>query len=240
MKFPKIINNCLKNTLPVISHDCLLCRVGTKNEQLFICDDCLAELPFHHAYCPVCALSTSAEICGNCLKSAPAFDSTRAVFKYLHPIDALLQQYKYANNLVLARAFGRLMTTAVQDATQRPDVLIPMPLHAQRLGERGFNQAVEIGCVISQLMQLPLDVSACQRIKPSPPQASLPLKQRVRNMRNAFRCTRNLDGMRVAILDDVMTTGASLNELAKVVKKAGAIHVECWVIARTQSRSSHV
>ena len=110
-----------------------------------------------------------------------------------------------------------------------------MPLHPQRIKERGFNQSVEIARIISRQLPIPVNLHACKRIKPTPPQASLPYKQRIRNMHGAFDCTANLEGKRVVLLDDVMTTGASLNALAKTVKDAGASHVECWVIARTVS-----
>jgi predicted amidophosphoribosyltransferase len=108
-----------------------------------------------------------------------------------------------------------------------------MPLHPRRLQERGFNQAVEIARIVGKKLKLEVDSQSCSRIKLSPPQVSLPLKERVRNMRGAFACNSSLDGLRIALLDDVMTTGASLNELAATVKKAGAVHVECWLVART-------
>lgn len=219
---------------------CIFCSGSVKNNQLSICDACYSDLPFSKLACPCCGLSTpDANTCGHCLKSAPTFDNTRAVFNYGYPVDALLQQYKYAHNLALTRTLGVLLSVAVEDK-DRPDLLIPMPLHAQRLRERGFNQALEIARIVSKTLQLPMNASVGERVIFSPPQASLPLKQRVRNVRNAFACKQNLDGMRVAIVDDVMTTGATLNALAKALKKAGAANVECWVIARTQRRAAHV
>ena len=178
-------------------------------------------------------------LCGHCLKSPPAFDLTHALFRYGYPLDAVLQKYKYGNALIIAELFGKFLTANRQSGA-RPDVLIPMPLHPKRLQERGFNQALEIARIAAHELNIPLDNHTCKRVKLSPPQASLPLKQRVKNMRNAFICERSLEGMSVALLDDVMTTGASLNALATAVKKAGATVVECWVIARTQPRDRHV
>ncbi|HEY8118527.1 MAG TPA: phosphoribosyltransferase family protein [Methylophilaceae bacterium] len=160
------------------------------------------------------------------------------MFRYEYPVDAMLQRYKYAHLLTMAETLGQLMAdsfTASSDATM-PDIIIPMPLHRQRLQERGFNQAVEIAKVLSNRLGLTLDTKSCTRIKLAPPQVSLPLKQRVKNMRGAFNCESRMDSKRVALVDDVMTTGASLNELAKIVKSAGAVHVECWVVARTLPR----
>lgn len=114
-----------------------------------------------------------------------------------------------------------------------PDLLIPMPLHPKRLRERGFNQSLEIAKIISHELNIELDFTACIRTKYTQPQASLPLKQRANNIKGAFECSKPLTGLQVALIDDVMTTGASLNALAKAVKAKGASHVECWVIART-------
>lgn len=151
----------------------------------------------------------------------------------------MLQRYKYNHLMNMAETFGRLMAQSIAHASNPeslhalPDIIIPMPLHPRRLRERGFNQAVEIARVIGKKLKLEVDVRSCSRIKFSPPQVSLPLKERVKNMRDAFDCRTGLDGLRIALLDDVMTTGASLNALANTVKKAGASHVECWLVART-------
>lgn len=146
-----------------------------------------------------------------------------------------MQKYKYGNALVMANLFGKLVS-AGRAPYSLPDLIIPMPLHPQRLQERGFNQAVEIARVVAKELGLPLDIHACKRVKFSAPQVTLPLKQRVQNMRNAFVCDRPLEGLKIALLDDVMTTGASLNALAAAVRKAGAASIECWVLARTQPR----
>lgn len=108
-----------------------------------------------------------------------------------------------------------------------------MPMHATRLKERGFNQALEIARLVSRQLHIPIDYTSCQRTRYTPPQASLPLKERIKNIKGVFECNANLQGLSVAMIDDVMTTGASLNELAKTLKQSGAAHVECWVITRT-------
>jgi len=147
----------------------------------------------------------------------------------------MLQRYKYNHLLNMAETFGTLLGESVTSTASAilPDIIIPMPLHPTRLQERGFNQAVELARVIGKNLKLEVNSHACARIKFSPPQVSLPLKERVKNMRGAFDCKIRLDGLRIALIDDVMTTGASLNALAATVKKAGASHVECWLVART-------
>jgi len=220
---------------------CLFCSSSIKKGHLSICRDCLDGLSYQGPdVCRQCGLTAyQSKICGNCLRSTPAFDRTLALFQYQYPVSSLLQRYKYGNQLDIATVLGKLLSKHLS-SSPLPDVLIPMPLHPHRLQERGFNQAVEIARVVSHEIEIPLDVHACKRVKFSAPQVTLPLKQRVRNMRNAFSCERSLENLRVALLDDVMTTGASLNALATAVKKAGAMHVECWVVARTHPGINHV
>lgn len=214
-------------------------------EPFGLCQACDSDLPrLSAAHCPQCALPAShgshpatAQVCGHCLQSPPAFDRTRALFSYEYPVDAMLQRYKYQHKLHMAEHFaGRIaqaLTDPVNNARALPDLMIPMPLHPARLSERGYNQSLEIAKQLHKTLAVPLDATSCIRTRLTPPQASLPLKARVKNMKDAFACTRRFDGLRIALVDDVMTTGASLNALAKTIKAAGAEQVECWVIART-------
>lgn len=215
---------------------CLLCASQDGGE-LGLCKACIADLPWHTAsQCPQCSLSSNGLTCGSCLNSPPHFDATQALFTYDFPMDGLLQHYKYKEMLHLANTFATLLhdkKIADTPSTNKIDLIIPMPMHHARLKERGFNQALEIAKIISKNAQIQLDYSACQRTKLTPPQASLPLKERIKNIRGVFSCQQQLQGLNIALVDDVMTTGASLNELAKTLKQAGAVHVECWVIART-------
>lgn len=168
------------------------------------------------------------------MASPPDFDVTKAAFTYAYPISQVLQQYKYNQQLFLAETFAELMLNKLH--ANNIDLIIPMPLHPNRLEERGFNQSLEIARVIGKRLNIAVNSQAVSRIKLSPPQASLPLKARVKNMKGAFNCNQDLSGMRIALIDDVMTTGASLNALAKAVKTKGAAHVECWLIARTLTK----
>lgn len=174
----------------------------------------------------------NAEVCGDCLKHSPMFDATHALLEYRFPVDKLLRRYKYSGFLVVANLMATLMSRRLAQHAL-PDLLIPMPLHPSRLKERGFNQAVEIARGLSSTLGIPMTLSACSRIKPTSPQAGLSLEDRRKNLRGVFMCDMDLSGKTVALLDDVMTTGASLDELARAVRKAGATRVECWVAART-------
>lgn len=218
-----------------LAQPCLLCATRCQGDLL--CPACLNDLPrLPPSRCPTCALPTPlGEICGRCLKQPPAFTATRAVYRYAFPLDALLQHFKYGHELALAGFFAERLTETLTPA-DCPDLLLPMPLHPRRLQERGFNQATEIARRLADRLDIPLALQACSRQLDTPPQAALPLKARRDNIRGAFACDRDLAGKRIALVDDVMTSGASLGELARTVLRAGAREVQAWVIARTLPR----
>lgn len=155
-----------------------------------------------------------------------------AAFSYAFPVDQLIQALKYQQRLAIAPLLGAGLAKAVSGQT-RPDVLIPMPLHAARLRHRGFNHATEIAREVARRLNLPLNLTSCERVRDTPPQVALAYDQRRRNVRDAFTCDGDVAGKHVALIDDVMTTGTSLDELAKTFIKAGARKVEAWVVART-------
>jgi ComF family protein len=171
-------------------------------------------------------------LCGACLRHPPAFDHTEAVYAYDFPLDALVKHCKYQGALEVTELFAWALAERVR-GLDAADLIIPMPLHPTRLGERGFNQAVEISRRLARHLQLPWLADACQRLRNTPSQAGMDLKARRRNLRGAFNCRQDLAGLRVALVDDVMTSGSSLNELARAAKKAGAGSVTAWVVART-------
>jgi ComF family protein len=147
----------------------------------------------------------------------------------------MLRRYKYAGLLAMAECLGGILADRLSNAT-RPDLLIPVPLHPHRLKERGFNQALEIARVVSKQLHIPLAAQTCARIRDTPHQAGMSVEDRRKNLRGAFDCPHDLSGKSIALLDDVMTTGASLDALAHCVKSSGANHVQCWVVARTLKR----
>ncbi len=224
--------NCAQLRSYLFKQNCTLCDAQTKSD-LSMCGACIQELPSApHPCCPQCGLSTQGDICGKCLKQSPHFDATRALFTYGYPVDALLQHYKYNNALYLSQTFAQLLSAKMQD--KDIDLIIAMPLHPSRIKERGFNQSLELAKIVAKQHRIALDSTTCNRIKNTPPQASLPLKNRLKNMQGAFECKQSFAGKHIALIDDVMTTGSSLNELAKTIKNAGARKVSCYVLARTQ------
>jgi ComF family protein len=143
-------------------------------------------------------------------------------------IHGLKFQHRYQN----ARLLGALLADSLQTCGPLPELIIPIPLHPARYRERGFNQAIEIGRTLAKQLQLPLELSACRRRRDTPHQTGLTAKQRRKNLRNAFTLHKPLSASHVAILDDVMTSGTTANELAKALRKAGVSRIDVWVCAR--------
>lgn len=227
-----ILNSCTKFVRSVLPHDCLLCGIPNAREGL--CAPCRADLPWFDApCCPRCSLPTlGGEICGHCLRHPPSLDRTVAAFRYEFPLDALIQKLKYGQQLNILPPLAAALVQRAQ-AAPRPDLLIAMPLHPLRLRERGFNQAQELAKIIAQRLGIPLPSKGAERIRATAPQVGLPWKERAGNLRNAFASTMDLTGKHVAIVDDVMTTGASLNELGLALRRQGAREISAWVVART-------
>ncbi|WP_169734416.1 ComF family protein [Deefgea rivuli] len=181
--------------------------------------------------CPCCAIpNTQGHRCGQCLKASPALDKSYAAFIYTDPVASLIQAAKFAQQWTLLPPLGQILAEL---PLTRPDVLIALPLHAARLRERGFNQALEIARPIAEKLNIQLEMGRLTRQKNTEHQARLSANARWQNMRNAFHYAGDLSGARVALIDDVMTSGASLNAAANVLKAAGAREVEAWVLART-------
>ena len=205
---------------------CFLCRGAAS---ALLCDACAAELPrLQPPLCPRCALaSPRGEPCGRCLAEPPHYDATVAALAYAFPADALIQSLKFRGELALAPLLGGLLAANV---TSGVDFVIPVPLSRQRLKERGYNQAVEIA---RHLGHGKLLVSACERSRDTAPQLDLPFEERHRNVKGCFITNQNFKDAVVAVVDDVMTTGATLDEMAQTLKRAGATRVVNWVVART-------
>lgn len=235
-----LLNRCSFFVRSALPQCCLLC--GARSDPALLCRPCNAALPRLPAtLCARCALPLAdAKVCGACLREPPRYERTSAVFTYTFPLDALVQALKYGGNLVVARLLGEALAAAV--AAERADVIVPMPLSRGRLRERGFNQALEIARYVGRATGIPVAADACRRVVDTAAQASLPWKARARNVRGAFVCDADLRERTVAIVDDVMTTGATLNELARNVRRAGAREISAWVVARAlrQERQSGV
>ncbi len=214
----------------MLPQQCLLCTAPAPLRPL--CDDCHTQLPqLTASRCPQCATpAPRAQLCGACIADPPAFTTVSAAYQYAWPLATLIQQFKYAGNLALARVFAEAMCAA-NPATV--DLIIPMPLAPARLRQRGFNQALELARIAGTILQTAVAANACRRVHDRAPQAMLPWRERAKNIRGAFVYDTDLSGLRIAVIDDVITTGATLNELARTLRKAGAAEVHGWMVART-------
>ena len=231
----------LSSFASVLSQDCTLCGVRSRAS---LCKDCHHDLPFRHAPgCPSCnAPGNDSQVCGACQSDPPHFDETTSAFRYVYPLDRLVQAYKFNANLGLLPLFSDALVRAIRANNMHapPDLVIPLPLAPRRLAERGFNQAALLGARVSRELRLNFETRGMLRIRETPPQAGLNREARLKNVRGAFDCEQRLHGRHVAVVDDVMTTGATLSEAAKVLKKAGAARVSAWVIARAEKAKDAV
>ena len=218
---------------------CVLC--GAPGRPL--CGPCRddAVRPLRHG-CFRCAvpLPEPSVACGRCLRRAPAYDRTFAAATYEAPFDQLIRAFKYGATLAHAPLFADLLLARIASDARAIDafeLIVPVPLSRERLASRGFNQSLEIARILTARLGKPLDGRSVLRVHDTQPQASLPFAARRRNMRGAFHVIDArrpaLAGRDIAVVDDVMTTGATLDELARTLKRAGARSVTNLVVART-------
>ena len=214
---------------------CFLCR---GKADALLCAPCDADLPrLDPGRCPRCALASPAgALCGRCLSQPPAYDATQAALDYAFPADVLIQALKFRGELALAPFLGDLLSKSIP--YMKVDCIVPVPLSAQRLRSRGYNQSLEIARGLAARSGARLAPELCERVRDTPAQMDLSIPERARNVSKAFHCPRMLGGQSVAVVDDVMTTGATLDEVAATLKRAGAERVVNWVVARTAP--SHV
>ena len=222
----------------ILPRACVLCDVHGKP----LCDACRGEATCRLAIaCPRCAIPLGASdgprLCGHCLAHAPAFDASLAAAVYEAPFDALIRGLKYSARLAYAPLFADLLHERVAAHRFRIDVLIPVPLSRDRMAARGFNQSIEIARPLASRMRTRLDTASVLRIRDTPPQAALPFDARRKNIRGAFAVIDSrvamLEGSTVGVVDDVMTTGSTLDEMAATLKRSGVARVFNLVVART-------
>jgi ComF family protein len=228
----KWVNNARSILFPPHCRLCL--AAGAHGRDL--CSACQQELPWLAQACKRCALPLADEadagVCTDCLSSPPVLDACHALFGYQPPVDRWIHALKFDQDLAVARMLGQLLADRLTQS--RPDQapsLLPVPLHPRRLRQRGYNQALELARPVLGNGWL-LSRCSCQRKRYTAAQAGLPAHRRRGNLSGAFIVDSHLEGEHFLLIDDVMTTGATLNELAYALKTAGADRVEAWVIAR--------
>jgi len=216
----------------LLPQSCFLCDAHSHE---LLCVDCLNSLPYKHLACPRCAVKLPVNtLCGQCQVHPPAQTTTHALFDYDYPVDKLIHAAKFKQHLGLLTLLGHLMAQHL-DLAVSPDVLIPVPLHPNRLRERGYNQSLLLARTLSRCLQVPLDYRACIRQRDTLRQSELNAKQRKTNVRGAFAVQSayiSAHWRRVLLVDDVITTGNTIDEVAKTLIAAGIERVDVWVCAK--------
>ena len=221
---------------------CALCGQSGQPD-LDLCAGCDGDLPLNDHGCEHCAEPLPRELarpalCGSCLQHPPAFDACVAPFRYAFPVDRMIQGLKYRRELYYGRILGQLLSRHVARRESWPELVIPVPLATARYRERGFNQARELARPLCKTLGLRLRGDLVERGRETREQAGLDRKERLKNTRNAFALLAPLPARHLAIIDDVVTTGSTVNEVAKLLRGAGAEWIEVWAVARAGSISS--
>jgi len=210
---------------------CRLC--GSMSQHQAICSLCIQDLPLLGPACPQCALPISdAYVCGQCLRQPPEQDVSFSLFRYHQPVDRLIADFKYHDKLYLSELFAQLMVDKLNNRPL-PDLLIPIPLHANRIRQRGYNQSFELAKALSKKLDIPSSNDYLIRTIDTKSRASIPFKARKKNIQHAFKLVKTKVPAHIALIDDVLTTGHTANAAAKLLRKAGATRIEVWTIART-------
>jgi ComF family protein len=217
-------------TLP-ITRSCALCAASSYTD---ICSKCDRELPRINVACQWCGIPfETGELCGECLTDPPVFARCIAPLRYEAPVSHLLGAFKYQGNFNYGRILSALLIERLRREQFEIDTIVPVPLHWRRRWQRGFNQAELIADELSSALSLPMQPGWIRRTRSHAPQQSLDAEARRKNLHNAFQCKGPLRDLRIAVVDDVVTTGATANTIARTLLAAGAASVDIWCLART-------
>jgi ComF family protein len=221
---------------------CLLCQRWTRGA---LCPTCLREHAQPQPRCATCALPLPSDVlahsaqCGQCISQPPPLLACYAAVPYASPWNTCVSSYKFSSNAGLAHSLARLVwhTQGVRDALLRCHLVMPLPLSAQRLAQRGYNQALQLARPLARWAAKPLDATSLARVRDTPPQHQLSRAERFANVKNAFAVlperAAHVRGQHIALVDDVMTSGASLHAAANALHQSGAASVRAVVFART-------
>ena len=227
----------LINTL--IFSNCILCDATSGNSSVPLCLACSHDLPYKGHSCHQCGIplvNKSNFICGKCLTTHSQINTTFSLFHYKPPIDHLLKQLKFHQKLLYAHIMGNMMADAViNNAIPLPDALLPVPLHINRIRGRGFNQALEIAKPIAKKLKIPLITQSLIRSRYTQAQTELSAKERRSNIKNSFQPQLTNHYKHIAVIDDVITTGTTMNEIAKILKQGKVEKVYAWACAQVSA-----
>ena len=215
----------------LLPYRCLIC--GERGVGGDLCAACRDALPRNRCACARCGLPMAVPeaACGHCLKTPPPFTRTRAMLIYRFPLDRLLLRFKFHGDLAAGRLLSQLLCEGLV-SDDRPQALVPVPLHRSRLRERGYDQALELAKAVAPTTGISLRARALRRTRTTARQSELDLRARQHNLRGAFALGGGPLPAHVALIDDVMTTGSTVRECAQTLLRGGVKRVDVWVVAR--------
>ena len=242
LTFQLILHNINQFIELILPAQCLLCGLPSHNQ--LICPDCLKAITPNRPCCQHCGLSLvkSQPFCGDCLKQDHLFTQLHALADYQRPYPTLIKKFKYAKKLIYGELLAELLSQSITHSLSpqqlsKIDCLIPVPLHPKKHRQRGFNQAQLIAQHIGKQLNYPVLLDTVQRNKQTIAQEGLSLQKRKANLKNAFQLSRNhkklLSGAYVVIIDDVVTTGATIDSVCRVLMQSGVKRIDIWCICRT-------
>ncbi len=216
---------------------CTHCQQHTGGAKLGYCSQCYADLPFIEHSCQQCGqpFSGLSDHCGKCLSSPPTFDQCFCPFEYASPISDDICRLKYGDQPQISRQLASLFLNELQQyGLVRPQALVAVPMHPAKLRERGFNQSIQLAKQLGKALDIPVLQGILAKTTITPRQATQTLTQRKTNVAGSFSIQESVPYQHVAIVDDVVTTGATVEEISKILKKNGVDYIQVWGIARTR------
>lgn len=223
-----------------IQSRCWLCRQSLRLHGQGICSYCLRHMPAKPLCCPRCGLPAGdARLpCGRCLQQPPPWQALVFVNDYAAPLRQLIKKFKFQHTPELAPLLARLILLNWQQAHReqylnRPDIILAVPLQAKRCWRRGYNQSDLLARPLAHWLECDYRPAALSRVRETAPQLRLSARARRRNLRGAFRCHEAMTGRHVALLDDVVTTGSTVMEIAKLLQRQGVASIQIWCVCRT-------
>ena len=221
----------------LIEGNCITCGDST-NRDLDLCIGCEKDLPWLGHHCKICCLPVPEgdDLCGKCSKAPPPFTLSIVAFRYSFPVDLLIHRFKNSRHLASGKVLATLLARQIKSITfdeSVPTVLVPTPLHPSKLRSRGFNQSEQIALTLATILQRPVDPHCLARTRLTEDQKLLGRKERRSNVKGAFECNKSLTGVRVMLIDDVVTTNATVSEMTQCLNAAGASEVIVLALART-------
>jgi len=217
----------------IILSRCALCH-ALQAETQSLCRSCLKDLPCIESSCHICGMPlSSSDTCGSCIILPTVLDKTICAYRYAYPLDLLIKRYKYKQKMDLILPLVSVLSEKIlANSEALPEVIVPVPLHFNRLFKRGFNQSLEISKILSRIINVPVDNNLIARVRDTTPQFKLTSKQRKSNLKGAFKITTGRTYQSLAIVDDIITSGATGDEIAQLFHRSGIKQIQLWALAR--------